>query len=140
MAQNMLLTINEHEGEHKERRLIVIGLDRLIKQKGVVAVGQFSEDGKVIRKVGDMSEELMKQIAGMCAFQDQKAEELTKYFSASSEMDWTPLVGWAVLGGNFAVFVIGNTGVIIDSRKADFNQLMIDLRESEPTGPGPRNY
>jgi len=118
----------------------MIGLDRLIKQKGVVAVGQFSEDGKIIRKVGDMSEKLMEQIAKMCAYQNQKAEELTKYFSASPEMDWTPLVGWAVFGGNHAVFVIDNTGVIIDSRKANLNQLMIDLRESEATGPGPRNY
>ena len=37
----------------------MIGLDRLMKIKGVVAVGQFSEDGKVIRKVGELPEDLM---------------------------------------------------------------------------------
>ncbi|MCD6161420.1 MAG: DUF2173 family protein [candidate division Zixibacteria bacterium] len=118
----------------------MIGLDRLMKQKGVIAVGQFSEDGKIIRKAGDISENIMEQIAKKCAYHNQKAEELTKYFSANSEMDWTPLVGWAVLGGNYAIFIMDNTGIIVDSRKADLNQLVIDLRESGPTGPRPRNY
>ena len=118
----------------------MIGLDRLIEQKGVIAAGQFSEDGKIIRKVGDLPEKLMEETARICAEQNRQAADLTKYFNAESELEWEPLVGWAVFGGNYGVVISGNTGVFMDMRKADVNQLMIDLREPTPTGPRPMNY
>ncbi len=118
----------------------MIGLDRLIKIKGVVAAGQFSNDGKIIRHTGEIPSELMKETAKMCAYQNQKLEELTKYFEIKSKMKWNPLVGWAVWGGKLALVVMGNTGVFIEAKYADFGELMIDLMESEPTGPRQMNY
>jgi len=118
----------------------MIGLDRLIKIKGVVAVGQFSEGGKMIRKIGDLPDELMEETAKMCAYQNQKLGELTKFFAMKSEMEWQPLIGWAVWGGKYVVVVMGNTGVFIKAKHADLRELMVDLLETEATGPRQMNY
>lgn len=118
----------------------MIGLDRLIKIKGVVAAGQFSSDGKVIRAVGDMTDEIRKFTAQMCARQSDYMRGAIKQFSEAWKMDWQPLVGWAVWGGRYAIIVIGDTGVIADPKYINFNQLVIDLMGSEATGPRPQNY
>ena len=113
----------------------MIGLDRLMKIKGVVAAGQFSTDGKVIRAVGALSEDIMEETAKLCANQNRKLDETARVFSMKSSMEWEPLVGWAVWGGKYAVVVAGNTGVFIDAKYVDMNELMVDLLESGPTGP-----
>jgi len=118
----------------------MIGLDRLIKIKGVVAVGQFSDDGEITRTVGDISVELMKETGKLCAYQNQKFDELTKFFALESEMEWQPLVGWAVWAGKYVVVVIGNTGVFIEAKHADLRELMVDLLDTRPTGPRQMNY
>lgn len=118
----------------------MIGLDRLMKIKGVVAAGQFSENGKVIRSAGEISDEIVNETAKLCAYQNQKLDELTKYFEKMSEMEWQPLIGWAVWGGKYVVMVMGNTGVFIEAKHADFRELMVDLLETEPTGARQMNY
>jgi len=118
----------------------MIGLDRLMEMEGVIAAGQFSPEGKVIRAVGDLSEDEMAFTARMCANQTRKLKTNIEQFSKATMMDWRPLTGWAVWGGRYAVIVMGNTGVFIDPRYADCNQLMVDLMGSEATGPRPVNY
>jgi roadblock/LC7 domain-containing protein len=118
----------------------MIGLDRLMRIKGVVAAGQFSEDGRVIRKAGEISDEIMNETAKICAYQNQKLNELTKFFETISAMEWQPLMGWAVWGGKYVVMVMGNTGIFIESKHADYRELMVDLLESEPTGARQMNY
>jgi roadblock/LC7 domain-containing protein len=118
----------------------VIGLDRLMNIKGVVAAGQFTDDGKVIRKAGAINDRLMEETARLCAYQNQKLAELTGFFEMKSKMKWQPLIGWAVWGGKYVVVVMGNTGVFIESKHADLKELMVDLLETEPTGPRQMNY
>lgn len=118
----------------------MIGLDRLMKIKGVVAAGQFSKDGKVLRAVGDMDDQIMQLTAQMCARQTESLESSTGQFAKASKMECQPLLGWAVLGGRYAIVVMGNTGVFVDPKYVDFNQLMVDLTGSEATGPRPMNY
>lgn len=117
----------------------MIGLDRLMKIKGVVAAGQFSEGGKIIRSVGNIPKELMEQTAELCSSETKHFEELVKQYNSKME-GWDPLVGWAVWGGKYAITIVGNTGVIIESKYADLNQLRVDLIGSEATGARPRNY
>jgi len=38
------------------------------------------------------------------------------------------------------VVVVGNTRVFVKTARGDYNQLLIDLAESEATGPRPMNY
>ena len=129
----------------------MIGLDRLMRIKGVVAAGQFSEDGRVIRKAGEISDEINNPTIGklkiypnetakICAYQNQKLDELTKFFETISAMEWQPLMGWAVWGGKYVIMVMGNTGIFIESKHADYRELMVDLLESEPTGARQMNY
>lgn len=118
----------------------MIGLDRLMKIKGVVAAGQFSNEGDVVRGTGKISNEIMKETAKLCAYQNQKLDELTEYFGTISKMEWKPLMGWAVWGGKYVVMVMGNTGVFIESKHADFRELTVDLLETEPTGARQMNY
>ena len=118
----------------------MIGLDRLMDRPGVIAAGQFSPEGKVIRSVGDLSEEEMVFTAQMCAGYARSLEMSVEQFSKATDMDWRPLNGWAVWAGKYAVVVMGNTGVFVDPRYADFNQLTVDLMGSEATGPRQMNY
>ena len=117
----------------------MIGLDRLMKIKGVVAAGQFSEDGEVIRKVGELPEDLMKS-AELCVQQNERSREFLKALDDRSERNWQPLMGWIVWGGKHSVVVVGGTRVFVETSHADYNQLMIDLAGSEGTGPRPMNY
>jgi roadblock/LC7 domain-containing protein len=122
-----------------ERRLEMIGLDKLMEIEGVVAAGQFSEDGKVIRRVGELPEDLMKS-AELCVQQSKASRDFLKSLDDRSERDWQPLMGWTVWGGKYSVVVVGNTRVFVETSRGDYNQLMIDLIGSEATGPRPRNY
>ena len=118
----------------------MIGLDRLMNIRGVVAAGQFSREGKVVRGVGRMADDIMEFTARMCAKETESLKTSIEQFGKTSKMDWQPLVGWAVWGGRYAMLVMGNTGVIVDPKYADFNQLIIDLMGSEATGPRQSNY
>jgi roadblock/LC7 domain-containing protein len=117
----------------------MIGLDRLMEIEGVVAAGQFSADGEVIRKVGKLPEDLMIN-AELCLRQNRSSRDLLESLDARSEREWLPLIGWVVWGGKYSVVVVGNTRVFVETGRGDFNQLMIDLAGTEATGPRPRNY
>ena len=112
----------------------MIGLDRLMKIEGVVAAGQFSEDGKVIRKVGELPEDLIVS-AQLCVQQNENSREFLKSLDNKSERDWQPLMGWIVWGGKYSVVVVGNTRVFVETSRGDYNQLLVDLIGSEATGP-----
>lgn len=117
----------------------MIGLDRLMKIEGVVAAGQFSEDGKLIRKVGKLPEDLMGG-AELCASQNQACRGFLNSLNDRSPREYGSLVGWTVWGSKHSVVVIGNTRVFVKTSRGDYNQLMIDLAGLEATGPRPRNY
>jgi len=118
----------------------MIGLDRLVKIEGVIAAGQFSDDGKVIRAVGDISEKMMNFTAQMCSKQANNLKTMVYQYSKATKMEWRPLVGWGVWGGKYAIVVINNTWVFIDPTYANFNQLVVDLMGTEATGYRQMNY
>ena len=89
----------------------MIGLDRLMKIKGVIAAGQFSDDGKVIRAAGALSAEAMAQTAQMCSSQKRRLETEVERYGEISAMNWAPLVGWAVWAGTHTIVVVGNMSI-----------------------------
>ncbi len=113
----------------------MIGLDRIMEIPGVIAAGQFSPDGKAIRKVGEFTDDVMTSIAKTCADNNSLLESEVKQMSEETGLKCTPLNGWMIWGGKYSIFVVNNTGVIIETKRADFNQLMVDLFGSGPTGP-----
>jgi roadblock/LC7 domain-containing protein len=117
----------------------VIGLDRLMKIKGIVAAGQFSDDGKVIRVIGELPEDLMES-AELCVGQNQVCRDFLSSLNNKMPREYGSLVGWIVWGSKYSVVAVGNTRVFVETGRGDYNQLMVDLAGQEATGPGPVNY
>ncbi len=117
----------------------MIGLDRLMKIKGIVAAGQFSEDGKIIRQVGEMPEDL-RESAELCIKQNHACLDFLGDLNDHSSRQYGSLVGWTVWGSKYSVVTVGNTRVFVETNRADFNQLMVDLLGSGASGPRLANY
>lgn len=105
----------------------MIGLDRLMKQPGVIAAGQFTSDGQVERSVGALSADELEKVARACVAADAQARATAQALDEASPLDWGSLNGWVLWGAKHALCVSGNTGVIVEATKADFNQLLVDL-------------
>ncbi|MBW1806679.1 MAG: DUF2173 family protein [Deltaproteobacteria bacterium] len=105
----------------------MIGLDRLMEKDGVVAAGQFAEDGSVVRAVGQLNPEEMKRVAKICAEHSRGAQAMTDELDKETPLEWKGLNGWVLWGGKYALCVSGDTGVFVESTRADFNQLLVDL-------------
>jgi roadblock/LC7 domain-containing protein len=115
----------------------MIGLDRLMDRRGVVAAGQFSPDGKVVRAVGSLSKDQMEAVARSCANLEKQAWIAATELRDTTKLDWGNLNGWVLWSGKLALCVSGDTGVFVEAGKADFNQLMVDLY-GPPSGEHPR--
>ncbi len=115
----------------------MIGLDRLMERKGVVAAGQFGSDGRVFRAVGPLSKKQMEEVALSCATLEKHAWIAATELRDSTGLKWGNLNGWVLWAGDLALCVSGNTGVFVEAAKADFNQLLVDLF-GPPAGEHPK--
>ncbi len=116
---------------------MMIGLDRLMKRKGVVAAGEFASDGRVIRAVGSLSREQMEEVAISCANLEKHAWITATELRDSTGLRWGNLNGWVLWAGELALCVSGSTGVFVEAAKADFNQVLVDLF-GPPAGEHPK--
>jgi len=117
----------------------MIGLDRLMKIKGVISACQFSDEGEIIRQIGELPEDLL-DTGELCLWQTKATAGFLRLLEQKSPRAWLPLIGWSVWGARYSVVAVGNTRVFIETKRADFNQLMVDLYGTEATGPRPVNY
>jgi roadblock/LC7 domain-containing protein len=115
----------------------MIGIDRLMERRGVLAVGQFSHDGRVIRAVGDLSREEMESVALTCALHEKNSWKAATDLREGTSLEWGNLHGWVLWAGNLALCVSGDTGVFVEASKADFNQLLVDIF-GPPAGEHPK--
>ncbi len=100
-------------------------LDDLLNIDGVVAVAEFTADGKMVdyKAKMDMSPEMAEMTAQFVSTVTMMFNTLAGAYSRLSQMNWVPQQGWAYSGGEWTVAVGGNKGVFIETAKADFNQL-----------------
>lgn len=112
----------------------MIGLDRLMKTPGVLAAGQFDESGKISRSVGEISDEMKEKAAEVAAKISAVVGEQSKSLAEDIDNSWESLHGWAFWSGKYAFCVVGKTGAIVETSKADFNKILIDLIDEGPTG------
>jgi roadblock/LC7 domain-containing protein len=98
-------------------------LDELMKIDGVVAAGQFSDDGKLVQFRGDLRPEVAQAAAQFCGTVNMLFKTMSGSFQQISGMPWTPAQGWAFSGGKYSVCVGGDTGVFVETSKANFNSL-----------------
>ncbi len=104
-------------------------LDDLMKIPGVVAAGEFKETGELINYKGAISNEVAGMSAQFCASVSMMFKTLSGAFTQLSKMKWTPPLGWAYSGGDYTVAIMGNWGVFIETKSADFNRLFKELGE-----------
>ncbi|QIW24756.1 DUF2173 family protein [Sulfolobus sp. S-194] len=104
-------------------------LDRLMKLKGAIAAGHFTADGKLVEYKGPLTKELAEMVAKMCAANSMMGAIEAEAFTKISGMNWSPLLGWAVAAGDYAVCVMGNYGVFVKLSEADFNEIFKVLGE-----------
>ena len=104
-------------------------LDDLLKIDGVVAVGQFEPDGKLVAYKANtsMPSDIAAMSAQFCASVSMMFKTLGGAFSQLTPMQWAPQQGWAYSGGDMTVAVSGGVGVFIKTEKADFNKLFAAL-------------
>ena len=110
-----------------ERKARLATLQELSKIDGVVAAGEFRDDGTLVgfESAMDMSREMAAQSAQFCATVTMLLKTLGGAFSGVPGMPWTPLRGWAYSGGEYTVAIGegGHKGVFIETAKADFHAL-----------------
>ncbi len=104
-------------------------LDKLMSLPGAVAVGEFTPEGKLIRYKGKLSKEAAEMAAMMCGSTSSLFAKQSGDFSAKTGMKWTPLKGFAVSAGDYSVCAAGNTGLFVETAKADFNKIFQALAE-----------
>ena len=98
-------------------------LDQLMKIGGVVAAGDFTNDGKLNDVRGQLTPEIAQAAAQFCGTVNMTFKTLSGAFQQMSGMQWTPAQGWAFSGGKYSVCIGGNKGVFVETTKADFNEL-----------------
>ncbi len=98
-------------------------LDKIMSLPGAVAVGQFTPEGKLVRYKGKLTKEAAEMAAKMCGVTAAMFGKQTVDFSKKTGMKWTPFKGFAVSAGDYSVCAVGNTGVFVETKKADFNKI-----------------
>jgi roadblock/LC7 domain-containing protein len=116
---------NYYESHKGPRTKSAIDLDALMQIDGVVAAGEFTQEGKLIdfRSSIDMSADAAAMCADLCAPVSVMFETLAEQYMRFSGMNWAPPKGWAYSGGEWTVAVSGTRGVFVQTAKTDFNRL-----------------
>lgn len=103
-------------------------LDELMAIPGVVAAGEFRDDGGLVDYRGKLARNLAEIAAQMCASNNKLFRQQADQFTKASGMKWAPVLGWAFSGGDYTVAIMGNWGVFIETAKVDFNKLFRELQ------------
>jgi roadblock/LC7 domain-containing protein len=98
-------------------------LDELMNLPGVVAAGEFKEDGPLVDFKGKVERRIAEMAAQMSASTSRTFKQQAEQFTQASGMKWTPAMGWAFTGGDYTIAVMGNKGVFVETAKTDFNKL-----------------
>ncbi len=105
----------------------MIGLDRLLKKPGVLAAGEFSGSGQMLSGVGELKKDELQEVALICKKASETLGVVVGELDSKTSLDWNSLTGWVIMGHNLALCVTGYAGVIVDTTRADFNELLGDL-------------
>jgi roadblock/LC7 domain-containing protein len=105
----------------------MVNFDELLTLDGVAAAGEFASDGKIIeyRSNTDIPKEIAEISAQFCATVSMLFNTLAEAFTHLTKTRWVPQKVWSYSGGDWTIIIGGggNTGVFVETAKADFNQL-----------------
>ncbi|MFY9794817.1 MAG: DUF2173 family protein [Candidatus Nitrosopolaris sp.] len=105
----------------------MVNFDELLTLGGVTAAAEFASDGKIIeyRSNTDTPKEIAEISGQFCAIVSMLFNTLAGAFTNLSKTQWVPQKVWSYSGGDWTIFISGggNTGIFVETAKADFNQL-----------------
>lgn len=105
----------------------MVNFDELLTLDGVAAAGEFTSDGKIIeyRSNTNMPKEIAEMSAQFCATFSMLFNTLAGAFTQLTNTQWMPQRVWSYSGGDWTIIISGggNTGVFVETAKADFNKL-----------------
>jgi roadblock/LC7 domain-containing protein len=110
-------------------------LDKLIGLNGAVAAIEFTLDGDLITYKGELSEDIANMIAKTSAANFLMGAIQAESFTRFNKAAWIPFHGWAFAAGDYSVCVMGHIGVLIETAKADFNEIISLLGEEAHITP-----
>jgi roadblock/LC7 domain-containing protein len=108
----------------------MVNLANLMSLNGAISAAECKPDGGHISYIikGNQTQDLDKMTERLCAI-NSLMTTIVESFNRISEMNWTPFRGWTVAAGDYTVFVVSQIVVIVETDKADFNEIFKVLSE-----------
>jgi roadblock/LC7 domain-containing protein len=108
----------------------MVNLANLMSLNGATAAAECKPDGRHVSYIinGNQTQDLDKMTERLCGINTLIAT-IVERFGRISEMNWGPFQGWAVAAGDYTVFVASGIVVIVETEKADFNEIFRVLSE-----------
>jgi roadblock/LC7 domain-containing protein len=97
---------------------------------GAFAAGEFDEQGNLKNYVGNITLQAAKIAALMCAANKAMARMQAASWTAYTGQDgFEPITGFAVSGPENSALIVGNVGVFVHNKHADFDRGFAILSE-----------
>jgi roadblock/LC7 domain-containing protein len=100
--------------------------DYLLKMKGAIIAGEFTNDGKLTDHdmVSDATltrdtPELAQAVAHCSAMASMMFGQLAEHFTRETGMKFTPQKGWSLNTGDYTIAVSNNNMVILETANTD---------------------
>jgi roadblock/LC7 domain-containing protein len=114
----------------------MVNLTNLMNLKGAISAAECKPDGGHISYIinGDQTHDLDKMTERLCAINTLMITTVES-FDRVGEMTWRPFRGWATAAGDYTVFVASPIILIVETDKADFNEIFGILSEETRITP-----
>jgi roadblock/LC7 domain-containing protein len=108
----------------------MVDLASLMSLTGAVSAAECASDGSHISYFvkGHQTPDLEKMTERLCVINKLVAATVAS-FNRMGEMHWTPFRGWAITAGDYSVFVASHIVLIVETDKADLNEIYRVLSE-----------
>ena len=108
----------------------MVNLVSLMNLKGAVLAAECKPGGDPISYIimRNQTQDLDGMTDRLCGINALMAT-IVESFNRISDMNWRPLRGWTVTAGDYSVFVVSQIVVIVETDKADFNEIYNVLTE-----------
>jgi len=105
-----------------------VKLKEVLKLPGVVGAAKFTPKGELESYKGEISEDDARMAAHMCASNSVVVHMQARLFGEySRQPEWNSYRGWAMLGPEMGVMVVGDTLCFLNRKEASLNDLMAVL-------------
>jgi roadblock/LC7 domain-containing protein len=108
----------------------MVNLTNLMSLNGAISAAECKPDGVHISYIvkGNQTQNQEKMTERFCAINTLMATVI-EHIDHISEMNWAPFRGWVFFAGDYSVFVASHIVLIVETDKADFNNIYKILSE-----------